>query len=577
MKTGIYVRCSNEAGESATLETQKDLCIKFCEIQGWNHYEFYEDDGYSAASINRPDFQRLLEDAKQGVIDTILVWRLDRFSRSLLDSVNIIEDLKEWNCNLRSVTETFIDLQDNYLGQTFFNIIMTFAQYERESIAERLLTNRRKYIEQGQMTCGQAPFGYDHVTPNRSRNEDRKPGWHINEKEAEIVRKVFDLYITEHLSAPKIAHRLLADGGPKDPSTIRNILTRECYYTGKLPLKYTVYSRKKDGRKVEREKVTGTATLEPIIDKKTWEQAQRVREAHLSRRGRHKKAKFLFQGKIRCSACDKPLYYLNQSGGYSYYAHHCAHGRMITLRSGMVDEGVWTALVNKLQNPVELRRTIEALKEKHPENDIISLKDQRNAIEAQIKALQRDIQKLSDRILITKEVPVIEAYEKKISQISKEISGLENSKDRIEDQIEEIESIKENIKDAKALVREIQKRTGDLENLTFEQKIAIVDKIYPPGSILFFPRWYLKLGPERDETLTHFSLIRRRIEQSTIHLDLDLAPAGARKSSTKVKKGILVCLGVIDEDFYEARKKPDIDKLKKLLADSDFLVNAEKR
>lgn len=133
------------------------------------------------------------------------------------------------------------------------------------------------------------------------------------------------------------------------------------------------------------------------------------------------------------------------------------------------------------------------------------------------------------------------------------------------------------MKDADALVGEIQADPGDLEALTFEEKRAIVDKIYPPGSILFFPRWYLELGPEGDETLTYFSLIRRRIEKSTIHLDLDLAPAGARKSPTKVKKGILVCLGVIDADFYEARKKPNIDKLKKLLADSNFLVNTEKR
>jgi len=127
------------------------------------------------------------------------------------------------------------------------------------------------------------------------------------------------------------------------------------------------------------------------------------------------------------------------------------------------------------------------------------------------------------------------------------------------------------------VVGEIQAGLGHLEALTFEEKRAIVDKIYPPSSILFFPRWYLKLGPGSDETLTCFSLSRRRIEQSTIHLDLDLARAGARKSRTKVNKGILVCLGVIDEDFYEARKKPSIDKLKKLLADSDFFGETGKK
>lgn len=120
-----------------------------------------------------------------------------------------------------------------------------------------------------------------------------------------------------------------------------------------------------------------------------------------------------------------------------------------------------------------------------------------------------------------------EAYEKESEKLSGRMKSFEKSRDQIREQIEELENLENTIEDADATVGEIQAGLGDLEALTFEEKRAIVGKIYPPGSILFFPRWYLKLGPESDETLTCFSLIRRRIEQSTIHLDLDLAPAGA--------------------------------------------------
>lgn len=540
MKTAIYVRCSDEAGESATLETQKDSCIKYCESRRWDDYEIYEDDGYSAASIIRPDFQRLLQDAKQGVIDTIVVWRLDRFSRSLLDSVNVIEDLKEWNCNLTSVMEAFIDLQDNHVGQTFFNIIMTFAQYERESIAERLLTNRRKYIQQGQMTCGQAPFGYDYVTPTRARSEDKKPGWHINEKEASIVRKIFELYTTEHLSAPKICHRLLREGGPKTPDTVRSILNREFYYTGKLPLKYTVFNRKRNGEKFEREKITGIASLEPLIDRKTWNSTQRIRKAHLSRWGKGKKHQFLFRGKIQCLACNRPLFSINQSSGYSYYAHYCKNGRQLTVPSKMVDDQIWKALIEKLKDPQDLKRTIEALQEKRPESNIRTLRGQENSVQGEITRLEKDIQRKGAIALDEPDKVVREVYRKEIMKLSTRLKSLENSLVQIKEKREELEKFEITIKDADRVAREIQARIGELDNLTFEQKRAIVDKIYQPGSIFFFPKWYFESDTARSENPLLFSNDWwQRNKPSTIQM----------------KKGHLICMGIIDIDFHWKPKR----------------------
>ncbi len=130
---GIYARVSTEDQTSIQqLEALKDYCKKV----GYEIVDEYIDEGERALKQNRPQYQRLLEDARRRKIDVILVYKLDRFSRSLKELVNTIALLKEQGVNFISYTEKDFDTT-SATGQLMFHIVSAFAQFERDMISER--------------------------------------------------------------------------------------------------------------------------------------------------------------------------------------------------------------------------------------------------------------------------------------------------------------------------------------------------------------------------------------------------------------------------------------------------------
>ncbi len=130
---GIYARVSTEDQSSIQ---QLEQLRNYCEKQGLCVYGEYVDDGESALKQNRPQYQRLLEDARRRKIDVVLVYKLDRFSRSLKELVNTIAMLKEQGVNFISYTEKDFDTT-SATGQLMFHIVSAFAQFERDMISER--------------------------------------------------------------------------------------------------------------------------------------------------------------------------------------------------------------------------------------------------------------------------------------------------------------------------------------------------------------------------------------------------------------------------------------------------------
>ncbi len=130
---GIYARVSTFAQSSVQ---QIDQLVSYCEKQGLNLYDKYIDEGESALKQNRPEYQRLLEDARRRKIDVILVYKLDRFSRSLKELVNTIDTLKDYGVNFVSYSEKDFDTT-TASGQLMFHIVSAFAQFERDMISER--------------------------------------------------------------------------------------------------------------------------------------------------------------------------------------------------------------------------------------------------------------------------------------------------------------------------------------------------------------------------------------------------------------------------------------------------------
>ena len=240
---GAYVRVSTEdqARGGVSLEAQEARLKHYAELAGWRLHKIYTDAGLSAGSTARPAFQDMLNDARKGRINVVLVYKLDRFSRSLKDIILTIDEFKELNVDFVSITES-IDTSTP-IGKVMFHIIGAFAEFERDVIAQRTNLGMNQKTEKGHAQY-RAPFGYFF--------EERK--LRVREADAEIVRAIY----RERLA--KTSLRKIGSKYGLTPFRVRWIL-RNPIYVGKLRWK---------GKVVQ-------GTHQPIVDQKTWDAVQEAR------------------------------------------------------------------------------------------------------------------------------------------------------------------------------------------------------------------------------------------------------------------------------------------------------------
>ncbi|MDE6687302.1 MAG: recombinase family protein, partial [Lachnospiraceae bacterium] len=151
-----YARQSIDKKDSISIETQIELAKKECIPE--EDIEEYRDKGYSGKNTRRPEWQRMMRDVQEGKISRIIVYRIDRFSRSLLDFSNAWEIMKDHNVDFISVNEKFDT--STPIGKAMLFILMVFAQLERETIAERVADNYYARTKLGNWPGGPAPYGF---------------------------------------------------------------------------------------------------------------------------------------------------------------------------------------------------------------------------------------------------------------------------------------------------------------------------------------------------------------------------------------------------------------------------------
>ncbi len=155
----IYCRKSVDKVDSTSIETQIDFCKRL--ITPDESFEVYSDRGYSGSNTNRPDFQRLMSDVEQGAVSRVIVYRIDRISRSVLDFANIYGQLEENNVEFVSATEQFDT--STPMGKAMLQIIMVFAELERKTIQLRITDNFYERAKKGLFLAGKAPIGYKKI------------------------------------------------------------------------------------------------------------------------------------------------------------------------------------------------------------------------------------------------------------------------------------------------------------------------------------------------------------------------------------------------------------------------------
>jgi len=201
LRAAIYARVSSyNQLHGYSIEEQVRLCRERCRLMGWEVKYIFKDEAVSGRSIDRPMFQRMLEKAMSGAFDVIVFWKLDRFCRSLVDLVNIERQLREWGVALHSVTEQ-IDTTTP-VGRFNFRNLASAAELERDLIRERARMGMHALARQKRWPNKLPPLGYDLDEDGRLK---------VNKKEAELVRRIFNLYL-KHKSMPHVAYLLNKEG-----------------------------------------------------------------------------------------------------------------------------------------------------------------------------------------------------------------------------------------------------------------------------------------------------------------------------------------------------------------------------
>ena len=279
---GLYLRVSTEdqAKVGFSLPEQRKCLKGLCDYKGWQIYDYYEDAGISAKTGNtRPQFDRMIEDAKKKKINTVLAIKLDRLTRSIYDWENIMKLSEKYSFDIVCANDDVNTTTAN--GKMVTRIMMSVSQNEIERTSERTKFGMIGAIKAGHIP-GQTPYGYNRVNKCLV----------INELEAEIVKRIFDLYSVGE-SFSKIATRFNKEGILKKDNWKDNTISKIIHnpvYKGDY-----ILNKGKPEEKIFKN------VCPAIIDEETWDWAndQLVKNSKNYKR----KEEYLFLQKLRCPKC----------------------------------------------------------------------------------------------------------------------------------------------------------------------------------------------------------------------------------------------------------------------------------
>lgn len=239
----IYARQSLDKKDSLSISSQIEFCKR--EISENEEYKIYTDKGYSGGNMNRPAFEKLLEDVQNNIVSKVIVYKLDRVSRSLLDFAKIIELFQKHNVEFISSTEKFDT--STPMGRAMLGIIMVFAELERETIRKRIKDNYYTRGKKGFFMGGPPPFGMNKIT---TRVDGIKTSTFLpDEFQSKMVEKCFDMYGNTQVSLGDISDYLndnninTPKGGPWDSCKISRILRNPVYVKADADI-YIYYKNK---------------------------------------------------------------------------------------------------------------------------------------------------------------------------------------------------------------------------------------------------------------------------------------------------------------------------------------------
>lgn len=406
-RVAIYCRVSTieQAEEGYSIDEQNIKIREYCEREGHEIYNLYEDRGISGKNItNRPGIKQLLDDATKDKFDLVIVWKLNRISRKLLDILNIVELLNKYNIAFRSLTESFET--ETPSGKLQLNIMGAIGEFERETIAENVKLGLTARARDGRW-CGGIVLGYDLVEIPNEGKKRRNTILKINEAEANTVRRIFDLY-SQGYGYKAVVNRVNNEGHKSKKnrafavSTIKEILQNPVYI-GKIR-----YNVRQDWSKKRRNNINANPILsdgihEPIIDMETWNKVQVILKERSKKHNKIYDSEFPLTGILRCPVCGAGMT-INRSTSKrkdgtrrinEYYS--CGNwknkGTAVcnsnSIRVELADEYVLNKIMELINDESILRKVIDNINK----NKSTKLKP----ILEQLEQINKEIEKLTDK------------------------------------------------------------------------------------------------------------------------------------------------------------------------------------
>ncbi len=397
LRCAIYTRKSTEEGLEQTfntLDAQRDAAEAFIRSQreeGWVVLpDKYDDGGFTGANMDRPALKKLLQDVGDGLVDCVMVYKVDRLTRSLLDFARIMDVLDKHGVNFVSVTQQFNTTGS--LGRLTLNILLSFAQFEREMIAERTKDKMSAARRKGRWVGGIPMLGYD--------LSDKGAALVVNEDEAARVRGIFELYL-EHGSLIPVVRELgrrgwrlkewttrkgtPAGGHEFTKNRLYNLLTN-MVYVGKVDYGGHVY----EGEHAA------------IVDAAIWQRVQDRLRFNSKTGGRQIRNKYgaVLKGILRCGSCDVGMVHTYTQKApnklYRYYvcvnAHQKGYNQCQTrsVSAPVIEQAVVDQIRGIAGNPEVVGEVVRQLDEQRFAS--------REGLEREKRVIEKDLQRLSEEM-----------------------------------------------------------------------------------------------------------------------------------------------------------------------------------
>lgn len=486
MKVAIYSRKSKFTEEGESIENQINMCIKYAEnILNITDYEIYEDEGFSGGNTNRPHFQKLISDIKSKKFTHLICYRLDRISRNVADFTSTLEILNKHGVSFISIKEQFDT--STAMGRAMMNVSATFAQLERETIAERIKDNLRELSKTGRWLGGPAPLGYKsiQVENNDLKGKSRKKHiLQIEENDIHIVKLVFELF-KKFKSFQKVSLTLenqgiySRKGRVFSRELVKQMINNPVYviadnlildffknYNCEIYRSDSIngcngimpYNRRKENGSFAPigDWLISVGEHPGIISSQEWINYQNIsEEIKLKASNRQCTSQnALLSGLVVCAHCGssmaprKQINKLANSNNSMYRYYTCNLKNKSRNRCDNTSLNAYEAeeyVVNKIKTMTKEEILDTYLDSKHKTAIKVNNNNLINDIKKQIEINKQMISNLTHRVAVCKDEDLISAYEQEIIQLKKGNRELEERIIKLEVENEDIQEIKKDI------------------------------------------------------------------------------------------------------------------------------------